>query len=294
MNHSNPSDDLSRKYKEGNYYLTTEEKNAYLKVRMPATSAAIKKVFGLIFSKVNPNEINSYLDCGAGPGSSLLALNQLGVKLAKMVFYERDIELMSLGKGLFPEQANSYVQRDLHSLEPFENADLVSFCYSYNELDSNARKGALKRAFDATNQVLVVIEPGTPKGYKNILEVRAFLIEMGGYVLAPCPHNKPCPLQAPKWCHFSVRLERDEVHMQLKGADLPYEDEKFSYVVVSKKEYPTNFDRILHTPNKRKGMVEVELCTKNGVQKKIFTKSKNFNYKEIKKLNWGDEILNKY
>jgi hypothetical protein len=42
------------------------------------------------------------------------------------------------------------------------------------------------------------------------------------------------PLIAPDWCHFTQRLQRSRAHKHLKAADLPYEDEKFSYVILAR------------------------------------------------------------
>ena len=35
------------------------------------------------------------------------------------------------------------------------------------------------------------------------------------------------------WCHFAVRLARTSLHRDVKGARLGYEDEKYSFLVVS-------------------------------------------------------------
>ncbi len=85
-----------------------------------------------------------------------------------------------------------------------------------------------------TNDTLLIVEPGTPSGYQRILDARAQLIKNGAHVIAPCPHDDACPLVKPDWCHFSQRLQRSRVHKQLKSAELPYEDEKFIYVALSR------------------------------------------------------------
>jgi hypothetical protein len=38
------------------------------------------------------------------------------------------------------------------------------------------------------------------------------------------------------WCHFSQRLPRSRDHMLLKDADVPFEDERYSYVVVTREK----------------------------------------------------------
>ena len=78
-----------------------------------------------------------------------------------------------------------------------------------------------------TRDTLLVVEPGTPAGYARIIALREHLIAAGAHVAAPCPHDGHCPLAAPDWCHFTQRLQRSRAHKQVKGAELPFEDEKF-------------------------------------------------------------------
>ena len=76
-----------------------------------------------------------------------------------------------------------------------------------------------------TRDTLLVVEPGTPAGYARIIALRDHLIALGAHVAAPCPHDGQCPLQPPDWCHFSQRLQRTRAHMQVKGAELPFEEQ---------------------------------------------------------------------
>jgi ribosomal protein RSM22 (predicted rRNA methylase) len=114
------------------------------------------------------------------------------------------------------------------------SADLVIASYVINELNDAARTKLVAAMWAKTNDTLVIVEPGTPAGYQRILDARAWAIEAGAHVIAPCPHDNVCPLTKPDWCHFSQRLQRSQVHKQLKSAELPYEDEKFIYVALSR------------------------------------------------------------
>ena len=81
----------------------------------------------------------------------------------------------------------------------------------------------------------MIVEPGTPDGYARIIEARDRLIAAGLTVAAPCPHSEACPIEpGTDWCHFSARVSRSSLHRQVKGGSLPYEDEKFSYVVATR------------------------------------------------------------
>ena len=113
-------------------------------------------------------------------------------------------------------------------------ADLVVASYLIGELDERGRAELAAALWERTRDTLLVVEPGTPAGYARIIALRAQLIANGAHVLAPCPHDKACPLVAPDWCHFAQRLPRSRDHMLMKDADVPFEDEKFSYVALSR------------------------------------------------------------
>ena len=112
---------------------------------------------------------------------------------------------------------------------------------------------------------LVVIEPGTPAGYARIIALRQQLIAAGAMSPRPARTNKPCPLIAPDWCHFAQRLPRSRDHRQVKGAEVPFEDEKFSYVVLTARR-PRHVDaRVLAPPDVTKAEITAKLCTADGV-----------------------------
>ena len=99
-----------------------------------------------------------------------------------------------------------------------------------------------------TRDTLVIVEPGTPAGYRRIIAMREQLIALGADVAAPCPHRKGCPLAPPDWCHFSQRLPRSQAHKQIKGAELAFEDEKFAYVAMSRVPAARRLARVLAQP----------------------------------------------
>lgn len=90
------------------------------------------------------------------------------------------------------------------------------------------------------------------------------------------------------WCHFSTRLQRSKIHMNMKGS-LPYEDEKYSYLIACKT--PTNnrpTSRIVKHPKESKGMLELDLCNAQGLTHHKITKRDGEIYKQARKANWGD------
>lgn len=174
------------------------------------------------------------------------------------------------------------------SFEHFEPHDWAVFGYSIGELPEDGLPSLLSASWKAAQKGVVIVEPGTPRGYQRMLLARDYLIRQGGFVIAPCPHSKTCPMQFPDWCHFSVRLERTELHRRAKLATLAYEDEKFSYAILTK-EKPSNLpSRIIATPKRRSGHVILPLCTPSGLKELTVARSQKEHYKKARKADWGD------
>jgi ribosomal protein RSM22 (predicted rRNA methylase) len=169
-------------------------------------------------------------------------------------------------------------------------ADLVVASYMVGEIDEAERTALTGLMWEKTREVLVVVEPGTPAGYARIMVLRAQLIAAGGYVAAPCPHDKECPLQAPDWCHFSQRLSRSRAHMQVKGAEVPFEDERFSYVVLTRTPIATHPSRVLAQPEVGKAEVTAKLCTPNGLSIAKVPRRAKADYARARRWRWGDPV----
>ena len=76
----------------------------------------------------------------------------------------------------------------------------------------------------------------------------------------------------------------------VKGATLGYEDEKYSYLLVSKEPIERPESRIVKTPDKHSGHVRFVLCNLRGLETKVISKKEKEVYKEAKKLDWGDAL----
>ena len=112
----------------------------------------------------------------------------------------------------------------------FEPHDLVILAYSAGEM----APPPLARLWQAARVALILIEPGTPRGFANIRAARSELLAAGAHMIAPCPAAGACPVVDPGWCHFAARVERSSLHRRIKNAGLGYEDEKYSYVALAR------------------------------------------------------------
>ena len=159
------------------------------------------------------------------------------------------------------------------------------------EIGDAGQKTLAELLWTKTRDTLLVVEPGTPAGYARIIALRAQLVEAGAHVAAPCPHDRRCPLAAPDWCHFAKRLPRSRAHKQLKSAELPYEDEKFIFVALTRAAVRRPFARVLAQPVVTKVAVTAKLCKVDGLANAIAPRRDKAAYARFRKYDWGDAVF---
>jgi ribosomal protein RSM22 (predicted rRNA methylase) len=170
-------------------------------------------------------------------------------------------------------------------------ADLVIASYIIGEIDGDAERRSLTSLmWEKSRDTLLVVEPGTPAGYARIIALREQLIASGAHVIAPCPHDRPCPLRPPDWCHFSQRLPRLQAHKQIKGAELPFEDERLSYVALSRAPLERHLSRVLAQPVIGKVEITARLCTPDGLSVAKVPRRSKADYAHARRWRWGDAV----
>jgi ribosomal protein RSM22 (predicted rRNA methylase) len=296
------SAELTERYRNGTpskTALTSQaHRAAYLTLRLPATFAATRRVLEEARRLAPDLAVYSMLDLGAGPGTALWAAVEVFPELTAAVLVERDHVLIDAGLRLaqgavHPVHASAeWIHADLASstVPELKDFDLVVFAYVLGELNPAAQQAVARLAWSKTEKLLAIVEPGTPRGFENIIRARTALTSFGAHIVAPCPRvgEHPCPMQDGDWCHFSQRLERTAQHRRLKGGELGYEDEKFSYVILSKRPVTPARARIVRHPILRKGHVQLKLCTPAGLQQLTVTRTDKEKYRAARKAEWGD------
>jgi ribosomal protein RSM22 (predicted rRNA methylase) len=263
---------------------------AYLLTRFPATYAASHAALRFSAELMSDFAPKTMLDLGSGPGTAIAAASRLFPSLSRVVAIEADANIAALEEASI---ANGAKVDRLHAdvtTTKFPKAELVTAAYVLNEISGEKRASFISGAWDACTGLLLVIEPGTPDGYERILRVREQLLTCGAHIVAPCPHVEKCPMAGTKdWCHFSARVERTSLHRQIKAGTLGHEDEKFSYVAFSRKEYRLPPSRIVRHPFRGSGHVRLELCVDGkGLREQTVTRSQKPQYKLARKADWGD------
>lgn len=290
------SESISEKYRnesgQGKRLIkNNNEAVTYSIVRMPATYGSVSSALNQTLELCDCN-IESVIDVGAGTGAATWAADSL-LDLKKVVCLEREEAMRNIGQKLMNNNLNAssnpeWREYDLIKDEVNEKADLVLASYVLNELASDERIKAVDKLWKASNKILLIVEPGTPAGYSNLKEIREHVLEKGGHIVAPCPHENTCEMDT--WCHFTCRIPRSKLHKEIKKGEVPYEDEKFAYLAISHDEYRKSDARILRHPIIKKGRVSLDICSDDGIKTIELYKKDGDLYKKARKAKWGDEV----
>ncbi|KAI9361011.1 mitochondrial small ribosomal subunit Rsm22-domain-containing protein [Pilaira anomala] len=289
------------------------ESVAYAAGVLPSTYAAAINVMKEISSRLTDFRPRSMLDFGCGPGTAIWAAkehfqleNCVGVDLSEdMLRVAEQIEESIKVEGSTPVEFKRYLTFDPKAHKP----DLVVSSFTLGDISSAAlQKSTVEQLWAQTGDILVLIDRGTPVGFSNIARARQWILEKeNAHVVAPCAHDKPCPLlfspdAKPNdlWCHFSQRVQRPTFLMKTKHSKFNTEDAKYSYVVLRKGTRPTKSDslesqayhwpRLIQPPLKKNGHIVMDTCSTNGeIQRMVIPKSQGkVPYRDARKAMWGD------
>src|ERR1700722_351459 len=290
---------ISRTYRDGgNSGAIRSETDAlaYALARMPATYAAVTASLNALRDINSQLAPTTLLDVGAGPGTASWAAAEAFSSLADFTLLDANSALRALALDLGHDSARlnkmTYQRGEARvALAAAEAADLVVASYVIAELGEMERSALAELMWTKTRDTLLIVEPGTPAGYARIIALRAHLIALGAHVAAPCPHDSRCPLSSPDWCHFTQRLPRLRAHKQIKGAALPFEDEKFSYVVLTRAPVGQHPARVLTQPVVGKVEVTAKLCTSDGLAVARVPSRAKAEYARARRWRWGDAVI---
>ena len=267
---------------------------AYALARLPATYAATAAVFAEARRMAPGFAPSSLLDAGSGPGGGSWAAREAWASVGQVTWLDASLPFLSLAARLAAGSplAGAETRRGDLTAGAFPTADLVLASYALAEIPETGQAQVVAALWDATGGVLALVEPGTTGGYARILAARATLIAGGAEVLAPCPHHGPCPLAAPDWCHFSVRLARSRDHRLAKGGEVPFEDEKFAYLLAARPHVAAQArtPRVLARPKAGKPGIELKLCTTDGLEQRFVARRDKPAHARARRLNWGDAL----
>jgi ribosomal protein RSM22 (predicted rRNA methylase) len=231
---------------------------AYLLEYFPSLYAINLRIMTEIRKRIIDFHPKRVLDFGCGPGSASMAIIDtwpdsideiLGIDTSDSML-EVARRLNNDGNPRFKE--DQYVLQKYLPLSLHPTYDLVVASYSLNEFRNDSlRSKALENLWSLTKDILVLVQPGTVAGFRQLQQAREWVLAQKiaittaepmttmAHTVAPCPHDKPCPLlEKNSWCHFAQRSERTQPQLEVHGGFLNYLDERYSYIVLRRGPRP--------------------------------------------------------
>lgn len=267
------------------------EAAVYAVVRMPATFGAVYSALYHTLECVPLPEKCSLLDVGAGTGAGAFAADSL-ITLLEVTCLEREPAMRRLGQDFTSRSSGAlqnaeWIPSDLTN-GIVQRGDIVLSSYVLNELSDSCREKVVQNLWEQTDHLLLIVEPGTPEAFSHLRRIRSQLQELGACIAAPCVSQQECPLGQDDWCHFTVRVRRSKLHKQLKEADVPYEDEKFSYLAAVRNPVSVKGARILRHPQIAKGNIRLNVCEGSRTEQVVVTRKEKDRFKTARKAECGD------
>ncbi len=273
---------------------------AYAVTRMPATLGAVSAALSHTLHTLPDGEaaqIHTVLDLGAGCGTGVFAACSVLPQAMEITCVEREKTMADVGRTLTTDASlpaetvwmiGDACEIAARLLNEGRHYDLVLASYMTNEMTDSTRSKLADMMWALCDRVLLIIEPGTQTGARIIGQLREQLYMAGAKIAAPCPAIDVCPLVEGDWCHFTCRVPRTKLHKCLKNGDVPYEDEKYSYVACAKVPSTPAAARILRHPVVGSGRITLTLCTADGAEKKMVTKKDKTLFAAARKADCGD------
>lgn len=270
----------------------------YAALILPATYAQLRGAMAATAARVPAWQPRSMLDLGSGPGTALWAATAQWPALQTLDAWERETAFVALGRDLAREaqapalRAARWRQHDLRQDDWGDGPtyDLVVLGHVLNELDEPARQAVVARAWRRTAGLLLIIEPGTSAAFPVVRAARDQLLGSGAHTVAPCAHDRPCPLED-DWCHFPQRLRRPEFQRRARGAPSDWEDSKFSYAAMARfaPEQPV-WGRVIREPTSNKAYAEALISAESGIVTYRALKRHRELFRKARDLAWGDAL----
>jgi ribosomal protein RSM22 (predicted rRNA methylase) len=268
----------------------------YAALILPATYAQLYGAMAAAAQRLPDWHPSSMLDIGSGPGTALWAAAEHWPSLEHMSAWERESSFITLGREMAQQSTIAALRTarwdrvDVTNIAQnvHQSYDLVVIGHVLNELDLETRQALISLAWRMTNGLLLIVEPGSEAGFAVVRSTRDYLRSLGAETIAPCVHNRDCPLEN-DWCHFPQRIVRPEFQRRARGAPSEWEESKFSYAAMARFAAPqAAWGRTILEASSNKAYAEIKISSQEGVSRYRALKRNKDAFKWMRELTWGE------
>ncbi|CAM9989787.1 unnamed protein product, partial [Ectocarpus fasciculatus] len=222
-----------------------EETIAYSNYFFPGRYSVLKRLLDDVKTMLPDFAPNRIIDFGCGPATGAAVAVDVfgreavhkyaGVDMSQSMQDAAQIMTKKLGVDChFWTKTSDLIKRALN--DDYERFDLAICSYTLTELANDpSRRAAVQILFELLDcgGVVVFVEKGNPEGSFAVRTARQLLLNLNDpktdvRTLAPCTHDKPCPLAGHYYCSFSQKVFASMIHKD--------QAEKFSYAIMQKRK----------------------------------------------------------
>lgn len=215
----------------------------------------------------------NYFDFGAGPLTFYTACALLDIEGESFFAYDKNQEILQLGKSVIKDFSVK-LHNNLFFSFPTKSVNVVFLGNVLSELQLEEMQqifNKLVKIIDYKDNIIIIIEPGTKKGFHNIKLTKNLLGKYGFKFLNACPVEN-CPMSGKDWCHENLIFPRNtliEYIEQKTGLNNKFIN--FTYGLFSTKinkiiDFNENTFKVVSNLFDRKGEYAIYLCGKTGIQ----------------------------
>lgn len=207
--------------------------------------------------------LDSLYDFGAGLGSATWALSD-EIRFKEIHLIEKSEVCRKLHRSFLQgclQDSGFESHESMKDLNIGKNA-LAAMSYSLTELKTLP-------AWALQFEAVMILEPSTREDGRALGQTRQFLIDRNYEMMAPCPHQGPCPLITKSendWCHDRIHVELPEWMREVES-HLPFRNQTLtcSYLLARKKgakvqRLPINLGRLVGDALVENGKTRQLLC----------------------------------
>ncbi|KAF9586120.1 37S ribosomal protein S22 [Lunasporangiospora selenospora] len=218
------------------------ESVAYIAAIAPTTYSAITNVLHEVHQRVPDLNPKSFLDFGTGPGTGIWAANDVWNTSTKYTGVDASTDMLATAEDILSSLSDQGTPMNNVSLRAFMSHgnratkyDVVMSAFTLSEITSpEMRRTTLEQLWDSTEDMLILIDRGTPSGFRVIAEAREQILGLDKDLTKSRPeydaYGNLLPVPEP--------VPRSPAHVlaprKTKHSKENYEDAKYSYVVLRK------------------------------------------------------------
>ncbi|KAF9931891.1 37S ribosomal protein S22 [Linnemannia zychae] len=222
------------------------ESIAYIAAMAPTTYSAAKNVLEEVHKRIPNLNPKTILDFGTGPGTAVWAANEVFDGSVKYTGVDTSMAMLEIAEEILNNMPGGGANIPDVTFKPFVSHgptaakyDVVMSSFALSELTTPAlRKSTLENLWNSTNDMLILIDRGTPNGFKILAEAREQILGLDLDRIKVKPkydaYGNLIPVAEP--------VKPEPAHVvaprKTKHSKENFEDAKYTYVVLRKGPRP--------------------------------------------------------